>query len=69
MPVILPNRPLKTRAIIVNAMCNVKQRATETGELTNIDNYFVFCGIFGTNSLHPDYYSSRTNFQDEILDI
>jgi hypothetical protein len=62
------------RARIVNAMADekqiasaLKQRAAETGGVTNIDNSFVYRTIFG--ALRLNYGPDRTNSQGEILDI
>jgi len=44
----------------------LKQRADETGGLTNIDNGFVFQSLFGASGHY--YYDNRTNEQGELLD-
>ena len=43
----------------------LKQRAIETGELTNFDNGFIYHALFGANSYHSD----RTNAQGELFDL
>jgi len=45
----------------------LRQRAVETGGLTNIDNGFVYQTVF--SALRLNYGSERTNSQGEILDI
>lgn len=45
----------------------LKQRAGETGGLTNINTSFVYQTVFSALSL--DYGSERTNSQGEILDV
>jgi hypothetical protein len=69
-----PDQNLGMKARIINTKSDekqivsaLKQRAAETGGLTNIDNGLVFQAVF--NALRLNYGSDRTNSQGEILDI
>jgi hypothetical protein len=57
---------LNTRNDVKQIASVLKQREMETGNLTNIDNSFIFHALFGTNDFRFGY---RTNFQGEVLDI
>ena len=75
LPSLLPEPSARKKARIVitrfeakQISSGLKQRAADVGGLTNIDNSLIFQAIFGTNGLHRDYYSERTNSQGEVLD-
>jgi len=69
---ILPDRNYKTKAMTFYTMNEakqiasaLKQRAIETGKLTNFDNGFIYHALFGANIYHSD----RTNVQGEFSDL
>jgi len=54
-----------TRNQVKQIAAALKQRVIEFGELTNVDNRFIFHAVFGTNG----YYADRTNALGGISDI